>query len=425
MSTTTADGSQTDQPLGGLHAIGLVFLPFAAGYFLSYVFRSANAIIAPQLIIEVGLNAGDLGFLTSVYFLTFAAIQIPLGVLLDHYGPRRVQSCFLLFAAAGSLLFAVGDSLLVLTIARGLIGLGVAGSLMSALKAFVLWFPASQWPIVYGCILGIGGIGAVAATTPMEHLLGITDWRGVFIGLAAITMTVSMIILAVVPEREASGPRTTLGGQLIGVLHVYSSPIFWRIAPITIAVFAANLSIQGLWSGPWLRDVGGFERPEVAEFLLLIAACMAVGSVLIGLIATGLEKIGIALPVTMCVGVLIFMGIQGAIIVEWAPASWWPWAAFGAMANIGMLAFTHLNRNFPLEYAGRVATGLNVFTFGGAFLAQYLIGEVIDLWPVGANGNYDPVGYFAAFGAIFVFQAIGFIWFLVPIGPRRMVTLRT
>jgi sugar phosphate permease len=107
----------------------LVLLPFAAGYFLSYFFRTINAVIAGQLTAELGLDASHLGLMTSVYFLTFAAIQLPLGVLLDRFGPRRVQSGLLLVAAVGAAMFARSNQFAALVVGRALIGFGVAGAL--------------------------------------------------------------------------------------------------------------------------------------------------------------------------------------------------------------------------------------------------------------------------------------------------------
>src|ERR1700730_16835662 len=121
--------------------IVFVLLPFGAGYFLSYLFRTINALISAQLTAELGLGAAELGLLTSVYFLTFAAAQLPIGVSIDYYGPRRVQTGLLLVAAAGSALFGFGHGFVPLVFARALIGLGVAGALTAGFKALALWFP--------------------------------------------------------------------------------------------------------------------------------------------------------------------------------------------------------------------------------------------------------------------------------------------
>jgi sugar phosphate permease len=124
--------------------IARVFLPFVAGYYLSYLFRTINALIANHLSSDTGVGTADLGLLTSVYFLVFAAAQIPIGILLDRFGPRRVQSVLLLLAAAGAGLFAISTDFFSLLIARAMIGLGVAAALTAGLKSIVLWFPRER-----------------------------------------------------------------------------------------------------------------------------------------------------------------------------------------------------------------------------------------------------------------------------------------
>ena len=111
-----------------------IILPFCGGYFLSYLFRSTNAVIAPYLISEFNINAQELGLLTSSYLFAFAVFQIPLGILLDKYGARKVQIILMIFAGMGSLMFYFGNTLFELTLARAVIGLGVAGCLMATFK---------------------------------------------------------------------------------------------------------------------------------------------------------------------------------------------------------------------------------------------------------------------------------------------------
>ena len=162
----------------------LVFLPFSAGYFLSYFYRTINAVIAEPLTKELGLNASHLGLMTSAYFLTFATIQLPLGVLLDRFGPRRVQAALLIVAAVGATLFATTDQFAILVLGRALIGLGAAGALVAGLKAIVTWFPKERVSLLNGCFIMLGTLGAVAATSPAEWLQDEIGWRSM-IGIAA------------------------------------------------------------------------------------------------------------------------------------------------------------------------------------------------------------------------------------------------
>jgi MFS family permease len=181
----------------------VVFCPFAAGYFLSFFFRNVNAIIAKDLASEFSLTASELGFLTSTYLLAFAAIQLPLGVLLDRYGPRRVVACLLCVAATGALIFGLARDLTMLSLGRALIGIGVSAGLMGAIKAFTLWFPLSRLATLNGAYLAVGGLGGLSATAPAEALIGELGWRALFYGLSAFALLVAVLVFTVVPEKKA------------------------------------------------------------------------------------------------------------------------------------------------------------------------------------------------------------------------------
>ena len=183
-----------------------IFVPFALGYYLSYVFRNINSVIAPDLIAEVGLTAAGLGFLTGAYFLSFALFQLPLGVFLDRIGPRKTETCLLLIAAMGSLFFAFAESVIELIFARALIGIGVSACLMASFKAFALWFPREKLPFTNGLVLMAGGLGAMSATAPVEFAVQITDWRSVFFGLAILSMLGAVAIFFI--EIESVCPST-------------------------------------------------------------------------------------------------------------------------------------------------------------------------------------------------------------------------
>jgi len=394
-----------------LRAVLTVFLPFAGGYYLSYLYRSVNAVIADDLVADVGLSAADLGFLTSAYFVAFAAFQIPLGLLLDRYGARKVQGSLLLLAALGAAGFAVGDGLLQLWLARALIGLGVAGALMAAFKAITQWFPEGRWPLVNGCFLAMGGLGAMSATAPVELLLQITDWRGIFAGLAAATLLVALAILTVVPERRDVGAPQSLDEQLAGVRSVFANRFFWRLAPMAFLCMATNLAIQSLWAGPWLRDVAGLERGGVATTLFLMASATTVGFVAWGSAAEQLARRGIPLTTTLAGGVALFLLALGSLTFELDPTGLWPWLFLGLMGNVTALSYTVISRHFPLRLSGRANTGLNLLVFLAAFGAQYAMGGILDLWSE-QDGAYPSLAYQAAFGTFLALCAAAWVWYL-------------
>jgi MFS family permease len=395
-----------------LRAVLTVFLPFAGGYYLSYVYRQVNAVIAEDLRADVGLSAADLGLLTSAYFVAFAAFQLPLGLLLDRYGARRVHGGLLLLAAAGAGWFALADGLLQLWLARALIGLGVAGGLMAAFKAITQWFPERRWPLVNGVFLAMGGLGAMSATAPVELLLQVTDWRGIFAGMAAATFAVALAIWLVVPERSDLGAPKSLVEQLDGVRRVFADRFFWRLAPMAFLCMATSLSIQGLWAGPWLQDVGGLERAAVANTLFAMAAATTVGFVFWGWAADLLANRGIPLSTTLGAGVAMLLCVFALLTFAVQAGALWPWLLFGLMGNITALSYTVLSRHFPLSLSGRANTALNLLVFAGAFAVQSAMGGIVDLWPEAADGGYPLAAYSAAFGSFLAVCALAWLWFL-------------
>src|SRR5690349_14087420 len=231
--------------------IALVLIPFAAGYYLSYLFRNINALVAIRLREDFGVDASHLGLMTSVYFLAFALAQLPIGVLLDRYGPRRVQSALLLVAAAGATLFAVSHRVGLLMTGRALIGLGVAGALIAGLKAVVLWFPRERTSLVNGCLIMLGSVGAISATLPAEWVLSHLGWRGLFGLLAVATLVIAMLIFAVVPE-PPQGVTEAQAPQSSSLWTIYADARFWRVAPLSTMCISTSWALQGLWAAPWL-----------------------------------------------------------------------------------------------------------------------------------------------------------------------------
>src|SRR5687768_9965290 len=200
----------------------IVFAPFASGYFLSFFYRNVNAVISRDLAREFELAPSDLGFLTSMYLLAFAAFQLPLGVLLDRFGPRRVVAALFCVAAAGAATFALAQDFMMLSIGRALIGLGVSAGLMGAIKAFTLWFPLSRLATLNGLYLAVGGVGGLAATAPAEALVEPFGWRALFYGLSALSLGAAFLLFFVVPEKPLPGEGRTLRAQIGEFGNIFS-----------------------------------------------------------------------------------------------------------------------------------------------------------------------------------------------------------
>jgi len=407
--------------------IAVVFVPFAAGYYLSYLFRNINAVIVPELVSELDLNATNLGFLTAAYFLGFTSFQVPLGILLDRFGPRRVQTALLLVAGTGAVVFGLGQDPVVLVVGRTLIGLGVSGCLMGSFKAIVQWFPPERWALTNGLLMAIGGVGAMSATTPVAYFVHQTDWRTVFFGLGGLTWVVAISIFTVVPRRRenaaahgtaaspsgaaASAPAAA-GSVLAGLGLIYRDRLFWRVAPLSVTSFAASMSMFSLWMGPWLRDVTQLDRAGVDGHLLLMAAALTTGFVLIGLTGDYFGRRGISLLTVMACGQILFLIVQVPIVFGFTGATYGVVFAFGLLGNFSSLVYAILSHHFPHSHSARSNTGLNLLVFAGVFVIQWLMGAIIDLWPVTPSGGYAPKAYSAATGTVLAMEVAALIWFL-------------
>lgn len=396
-----------------------VFLPFALGYFMSYMFRTVNSVIAPELVADVGLTAGNLGLLTSVFFLSFGLFQLPLGMLLDRFGPRRVEAMLMLLAAVGAALFSLAPSLGLLALARALIGLGVSACMMAGFKAFVLWFDPHRLPLVNACLLAVGATGAVAATEPVHLALAFVDWRAVFGVLAGGTVLISAALLWVAPEHEQPPAHIDFSSQLRGLGKIFRDPYFWRIAPLTMFSQAAFLSVQGLWSGPWLRDVGRLDRAGVAGYLMALSGAIIAGFLITGTLSDRLIHRGVK-PVTIAAwGMGLFLGVQCILTLGGAHGVLAVWIAFGLFGTSGTLPYAVLSQHFDRHLAGRVNTALNVLVFVMAFFTQWGMGVIIHRWENPITHFYDPTGYRVAFGLLVACQLLGFWLYLKPGRPSR------
>jgi len=392
-----------------------VLLPFAAGYYLSYLFRTINALIAGDLTAELNLSAADLGFLTSVYFLVFAAVQLPLGALLDRYGPRTIQSALLLLASAGALVFALAGGLLGLVIGRALLSAGVALALMAGFKAIVLWFPPDRPALANGWLVMLGALGAVTATAPAEFVVLAIGWRGLFAVLAGLSALAALLVLFAVPEPSRSrAPPKAAGPSLWAV---YRDRRFWRIAPLSALGIGTSWSLQGLWAAPWLRDVGGLDRASVVQHLSVMAVSVCASALLLGMVADQLRRRGLKTELVLASTLGASMTAQAALVFGWPIPSFFLWSVIAAAGAATVLSFAILSEYFPKEMSGRANAALNLLHVGAAFVLQSAAGLIIEQWPE-ARGTYSAEAHQLAMSATVVMQLAAFAWFALP--PRRV-----
>lgn len=396
----------------------VVFCPFAAGYFLSYFYRYVNAVIAKDLVQDFGLAPGDLGLLTSAYFLAFAAFQLPLGVLLDRFGPRRCAAALMCVAAVGALTFGLARDLAMLSAGRALIGLGVSAGLMGSIKAFTLWFPRERLTALSGWMIGIGSIGTLSATAPVQALLGPFGWRALFVGLAALSLAAALLIFFVVPERELPGRGETWGEQFRMIGKIFSRVDFWRLAAPLVLCQASFQALQGLWLAPWLADVHGFSRRAAADYLFASALAYLVASVLLGQLTDALGKRGISQLRLYQAGMLVCAASFAPIALGVSSGTLLWLVLYAATSIAAISAYALLTQLVPAAQTGRVTTSSNVLLFGTSFAFQWGVGALLGLWP-SSEGRYQPEAYRAAFGLLLAAQAAAALWLLTARREKR------
>lgn len=399
------------RPLSQFAILMMVLLPFALAHGLSNLFRTVNAVVYTDLSADLSLAGGSLGLLTGAYFLSFALAQLPVGVALDRYGPRKVQGPLLLISAIGAILFGQAQTLTELVVARGLIGLGVAGSMMAALKAGSQWLPADRMPTLTSGLLVVGGLGSMMSTAPVQTALGHTDWRGLFIALAFVTVGIAALIHLTVPDHARKPQATKLVDMVKSVGQLYQAQSFWRVALYSLVAHASCIAIQGLWLGPWLRDVGGLSRADAADGLFLVTAAMMAGSVFFGWLTAALRKRGYGPKLACGLGLWLFAACQLLMVagVDLPPVLLaMGFSFFGISASMN---FAIVAQSVPSHLTGRVSTAFNLLVCLLAFGLQWGLGALLSQWP-SEGGHYAAGAYQAAFGLCLLLQVPGLLLWL-------------
>ena len=389
---------------------------YAAGYFLSYGLRSVNAVIAPELMHDMQISTSGLGLLTSAYFLAFGLFQLPLGLLLDRFGPRRVESALLLVAAAGCAVFAVGTTLSALAFGRALIGLGVPSCLMASFKSFSQWFPSERLPALTATIMVAGGLGALSASVPVTAALPFIGWRGVFWLVSALLVLASGFLLTV-PDQAVGSHREPLVQQIRSLAGIYGNRNFWRFAPQACVNSGGFMAIQGLWAVPWLIEVEGATRSQAAGVLFLLSLAMLLGFFFVASCSTYLARRGVTPMLLLSVGMGLALVVELGIVLRLAPAVWL-WPVLGLCFSLGNISYSQLAVAFPAALSGRVNTALNLAVFVGAFGLQWGIGAAVDAFAGAGWGRASA--YQATFGWLLLAQAFAFAWFMRPVRSVQM-----
>lgn len=403
------------------HVFARVTLPLAMMNFTNQASRTVVATVGPLMAVELGLSASGLGALAAVFFFSYAATQLPVGLAMDVYGARKVQPIMALIAATGFLLCGLAPDTGVLGVGRFITGIGIAGALIGIMQAGRQWYRPDQLAATTGAAVFIGASGGLLATVPVQAVLPYVGWRGAFLGLALLALGVGAWIRLSVPDAPPGftpPPRRRLRVEAAEFGRIFGHHEFLRFMPALALLSGLVFTYQGLWAGPWLRDVGLLGDAARANVLLCYALGMMLGSLSSGQLASMAQRRGInpmLIPYTGMVAMALLQCVL-ALRPQGAATLGLVWFGFALAGSCGPASYALIAQRFPPGMVGRVATVMNGSMLALVFVLQNLIGWVLDFWPRTAAGGWDPVGYSWALGVTLSLQALATAWLVAA--PR-------
>lgn len=368
-------------------------------------YRVTNAVIAPDLIREFDLDAERLGMLSSAFFYTFALFQIPMGVLLDRIGPRKVLTFFALVGASGAFVFALAGDFYIALVGRGLIGIGMAAALMGSFKVFVNRYPPKRFSTLSGVIISVGTLGPILATSPLVYLNSTIGWRLTFVYCGILTVALGLLIFWVLGQGDPKGqgeavviaPPQQKTGILTSARLVLGTLSFWQISSLAFFRSGTFMALQGIWLGPYLMNIKEFAPLTSGNVLMMLPLGATVGAPIAGYLAERVfrhTKSVILLGVSLYV--LFFIPLTGVLKIDSPGAYAVIFLLQGFFTGFGVLVYTHIKELFPLSMSGTVTAAVNFFVMAGVALFMQVIGIIISAYS-GAQAIYSAGAYHLAF----------------------------
>ena len=371
-------------PQDQVRAIPL-FLAFASAYFFSALIRAITATLAPTLVQEFALTASDLGLLSGGYFFGFSITQLPLGTWLDRFGPKRVLLAFLTVAVAGCLCFAAADSFWTLCAARVACGVGLSACLMAPLTAYRRWYRPDNQQRASSWMLMTGSLGFVASTLPVQWLMPVLGWRGIFLVLAGLLVLAITAVAWVVPRWSTASPPSVVADatdpQPVTYAAVFRHPYFRSLTPFGFFAYGGMVAMQTLWAARWLTAVAGYSPEQAAAGMFWLNGGMMLAFLAWGATTPWLARKGWTSQVLMLRLLPLSLVVLLAIVLGgpvYGQSSAWMWTLYCMCATVVTLSQPAVGLAFPAHLAGRALSAFNLVIFSGVFTMQWGMGLVID-----------------------------------------------
>ena len=398
---------RSTEPRASPHRRGLIIVvTLATAYVASHFFRASNVTIGLDLMRDLGIGPEALGGLTGAFFFGFAAMQIPCGFFFDRFGPRKTVTGMLILATFGGAIFTLAPTWPILLTGRVLMGAGFGVMLIGSMVVISRWFPPDRFSTLTAMVLSIGLLGNLAATTPLAWASEAVGWRIVFGAAVIFTALASIAVWVVVRDAPPGHPflvRTPEPPRemLQGLVEVLRNPALWPILALNFCNYACTFTVQGLWGGPFLREVHGLTPIEAGNVLLAAVIAYQIGMLTFGPMDRLLDtRKWIALG-----GTLAVISILAVLALASRPPVWLP---VGAMIAIGFfsasstMVMTHGRGIIPDRLIGRGMATINTAVMFGVACMQSISGIVVGAFEPLASGARTETAYRALFGVLTV-----------------------
>ena len=407
-----------------------IFAVLTVGYFFVYFHRISVSVVGQDIVADVG---GSIGFLSSVYYWTYTAMQIPSGVMADRFGARAASTVFLLIASIGSLVTCVGTEFWMIVLGKVMIAAGMAVVYVPLMKLVSVWFPKSDFAVLSGVVIAVGNVGAIAATGPLELMAQALGWREVFLVLGVITLVLAVLCATVIrnhpkDRRLPSVEAVELSEHGTAVVESSAARIpvmkglrivlsggrkFWTCALAYFLVYGSIMTFQGTWAVTYFNNVYDF----VLSASWMVTA-LGVGKILSTLAIGGMTSRGIirSKRKAMIYGTSVFTVLWAVIFVFAGDIdSYWFWFAvsfaFGFFGGFMTLSFTQVKEWYPIAISGTAVSGTNIFLFLGASVCTTISGAII-------GTAYTLDNFTVLWGLMLLFSAVAVVLLILSVEKR-------
>lgn len=396
-----------------------IFVVGALNFFLSQLYRTSNAVLAPSLIADLSLGSNELGLISAAFFYAFAVTQIPIMLLIDKTGSRKLMTFFSVIGVIGALVFSFAQGLPSALAGRILLGIGMSCAFMGSLKLLSDWFPPLVFASLAGILTATGTLGNMMSSTPLVMLAENYGWRQSFLAIAAFNALLTIALYVILQDKPPAdsherGPSVAPAATspFASVLHLLRSKDYWFISIGSFIRYGTFAALQALWAGPLLLVVLKYSPFQSGNIILAMNVGTLAGLPFWGIISDRVFHTRKWLVVS---GLFLMAATTLALsqVRTGAPAAATGliFFFFGFFTASGQLMYAQIKELFSPAMTGAALTGINFFTMiGPAFFLQMLGFIMQTIYP---NASFSQAAFSVSLYFCFFCQLLAGLIYLM------------